>query len=297
MQVGVIGLGSMGMGAALNLLRAGHTVTGCEPRAAVREAFVAEGGAAVSTASALPTGLEAVIVFVVNAAQADAVLFGEDGCLSRLAPRAAVLCCTTVAPEFAQALEARLAAHQLLLLDAPVSGGASGANAGTMTVMAAGSDAAFDKAQPLLDVIAGKVWRLGREAGIGSTVKMVNQLLAGVHIATAAEALALGIRAGADPQALYDVICTSAGSSWMWQNRVPHILAGDDTPLSAVNIFVKDLGIVLDQARALAFPAPIAAAAHQLFLGAAALGNGAKDDAFVIRVWEALTGIKLPKGG
>jgi len=109
------------------------------------------------------------------------------------------------------------------------------------------------------------------------------------------EALALGIRAGADPQALFDVISSSAGSSWMWQNRVPHILEGDDTPLSAVNIFVKDLGIVLDQARALTFPLPMAAAAHQLFLAAAAHGEGAKDDAFVIRVWQALAGIELPK--
>ena len=98
----------------------------------------------------------------------------------------------------------------------------------------------------------------GDKAGVGSTVKMVNQLLAGVHIATAAEALALGIRAGADPRTLFEVISSSAGSSWMWQNRVPHILDGDDTPLSAVNIFVKDLGIVLDQARALTFPLPMA---------------------------------------
>jgi L-threonate 2-dehydrogenase len=164
-----------------------------------------------------------------------------------------------------------------------------------MTVMASGSAAAFEKAAPVLEAISGKVWRLGDAAGIGSTVKMVNQLLAGVHIATAAEALALGIRAGADPKALYDVICSSAGNSWMWQNRVPHILAGDDTPLSAINIFVKDLAIVLDQARALNFPAPLAAAAHQLFLGAAGLGHGAKDDAFVIRVWEALSGIALPE--
>jgi 3-hydroxyisobutyrate dehydrogenase len=124
---------------------------------------------------------------------------------------------------------------------------------------------------------------------------MVNQLLAGVHIATAAEALALGIRAGADPETLFKVISESAGSSWMWQNRVPHILAGDDTPSSAVNIFVKDLGIVLDQARALTFPLPLAAAAHQLFLAAAANGQGYKDDAFVIRVWSALTGITLPE--
>ncbi len=181
------------------------------------------------------------------------------------------------------------------MLDAPVSGGAVAAEAGSMTVMGSGSPAAFDAAALVLEAIAGKVWRLGDAVGVGSTVKMVNQLLAGVHIATAAEAIALGIRAGADPQTLFDVITTSAGNSWMFQNRVPHILAGDDTPLSSVNIFVKDLGIVLDQARALTFPLPMASAAHQLFLAAAAAGHGGRDDAFVIRVWEALAGITLPE--
>jgi putative dehydrogenase len=296
MQVAVIGLGSMGMGAALNLLGKGHKVTGVEPREAVRAEFAAAGGAAVATPADLPGGLEAVVVFVVNAAQTTDVLFGAAGCADRLPEGAVVLCCTTVAPEYARSLATQLAAKKLLLLDAPVSGGTAGARAGSMTVMASGPEAAFARAQPVLDGIAGKVWRLGDAAGIGSTIKMVNQLLAGVHIATAAEAIALGIRAGADPQTLYDVITTSAGNSWMFQNRVPHILAGDDTPLSAVNIFVKDLGIVLDQARALTFPLPMAAAAHQLFLSAAAAGHGAKDDAFVIRVWEALTGIKLPEG-
>jgi L-threonate 2-dehydrogenase len=164
-------------------------------------------------------------------------------------------------------------------------------------VMASGPQAAFALVEPVLEAMAGKVWQLGPEAGAGSTVKMVNQLLAGVHIAAAAEAMALGIRAGADPQTLYDVITTSAGNSWMFQNRVPHILAGDDTALSAVNIFVKDLGIVLDQARGLTFPLPLASAAHQLFLAAAAGGHGTRDDAFVIRVWQALTGIELPGPG
>jgi len=295
MRVGVIGLGSMGMGAALNLVRAGHDVIGCELREAGRVELQQAGGIAVDSAAKLPDGLEALVVFVVNAAQANDVLFGDAGCLAHLAPGAVVLCCTTVAPEAARTLDVKLQKAGLLMLDAPVSGGAVGARAGTMTVMASGSEAAFAKAQPVLDAMASKVWRLGDAAGVGSTVKMVNQLLAGVHIATAAEAMALGIRAGADPQTLFDVISTSAGSSWMFQNRVPHILAGDDTPLSSVNIFVKDLGIVLDQARALTFPLPMASAAHQLFLAAAAAGHGGRDDAFVIRFWEQLAGIALPR--
>ena len=295
MLVGVIGLGTMGMGAALNRVKAGHEVHGCELREPVRAELVAAGGHAVARACDLPDGMEATIVFVVNAAQAETVLFGQEGCLPRMAPGGVVLCCTTVAPEAARTLGARIESAGLLMLDAPVSGGQVAARGGTMTVMASGPDAAFARAQPVLDAIAGKLWRLGTEIGAGSTVKMVNQLLAGVHIATAAEAMALGIRAGADPQTLFDVISTSAGSSWMFQNRVPHILAGDDTPLSAVNIFVKDLGIVLDQARALTFPLPLASAAHQLFLAAAAAGHGGRDDAFVIRFWETLAGISLPE--
>jgi 3-hydroxyisobutyrate dehydrogenase-like beta-hydroxyacid dehydrogenase len=294
MKVAVIGLGTMGMGAALNLVRKGHQVTGCDLREAARTELIAAGGTAVADTGELPADTEAVMVFVVTAAQTEDVLFGPRGCLRVVAKGAVILCCATVAPEAARALDAKIRDAGFLMLDAPVSGGKAGAHGGTLTVMASGSDAAFAKAQPVLDAVSGKVWRLGEQAGVGSTVKMVNQLLAGVHIATAAEALALGIRAGADPRTLFEVISSSAGSSWMWQNRVPHILDGDDTPLSAVNIFVKDLGIVLDQARALTFPLPLAAAAHQLFLAAAAHGEGAKDDAFVIRVWQALTGIKLP---
>jgi 3-hydroxyisobutyrate dehydrogenase-like beta-hydroxyacid dehydrogenase len=294
MRVGVIGLGNMGMGAALNLLHKGHEVIGCELREEVRAAFVTEGGTVVVSPDALPPDLEALVIFVINAAQTEQVLFGEKGCLARMQKGGVILCCATVAPEAAKGLGKKIEDAGFLMLDTPVSGGSAGARAGTMTVMGSGSEAAFAKAAPVLEAISTKVWRLGDEIGVGSTVKMVNQLLAGVHIATAAEALALGIRAGADPETLFKVISESAGSSWMWQNRVPHILAGDDTPSSAVNIFVKDLGIVLDQARALTFPLPMAAAAHQLFLAAAANGQGLKDDSFVIRVWEALTGIELP---
>lgn len=284
----------MGMGAALNLAAKGFAPTGCDLRAPARDELRGAGGAAVAVADDLPDGLDVLALFVVNHAQVDEVLFGPRGAALRLRPGGVVLCCVTMAPADARALADRLAGLGKLLLDAPVSGGSAASRAGSMVVMASGPAEAFEIARPVLGAIAGKVWNLGAEIGAGSTVKMVNQLLAGVHIAAAAEALALGIRAGADPRTLYEVISASAGSSWMWQNRVPHILEGDDTPRSAVDIFVKDLGIVLDQARALTFPLPLAASAHQLFLAAAAGGQGPRDDAFVIRVWQALTGIELP---
>ena len=294
MQVGVIGLGSMGMGAALSLLRAGLKVTGCDPRPAARDEFTAAGGAAVASAAELPQGTEALVVLVVNAAQTEAALFGPEGALPRLAPGAVVLSCATMAPDAARAIAAKLEQAGMLPLDAPVSGGAAKAREGAMTVMAAGSAAAFDKAAPVLEAIAAKVWRLGEEPGIGATVKVVHQLLAGVHIAVAAEAMALGIRAGADPKALYDVVTSAAGNSWMFENRMARVLTGDDAPRSAVDIFVKDLGLVTEMARSLGFPVPLAAQAQQLFTAAHAMGQGQKDDGFVIRVWQALTGIPLP---
>lgn len=294
MKVGVIGLGSMGMGAALSCLRAGLAVTGCDPREAARAEFAAAGGHAVASAAELPQGTEAVVVLVVNAAQAEAALFGSEGCAARLAPGAVVVCSATMAPDDARRLAAMAEARGLLYLDAPVSGGAAKAREGAMTVMASGPPAAFAAAGPVLDAIATRVWRLGEAPGIGATVKVVHQLLAGVHIAVAAEAMALGIRAGADPRTLYEVVTSAAGNSWMFENRMARVLAGDDAPRSAVDIFVKDLGLVTEMARALDFPVPLAAQAQQLFAAARALGQGGKDDGFVIRVWQALTGIKLP---
>jgi 3-hydroxyisobutyrate dehydrogenase-like beta-hydroxyacid dehydrogenase len=199
-----------------------------------------------------------------------------------------------MAPADARALAEEAASRQLLYLDAPVSGGATGAANGALTVMASGSVAAFHKARPVLERVAAKVWELGEAPGLGATMKVVHQLLAGVHIATAAEAMALGIKAGLDPAQIYGVVTGAAGNSWMFANRMAHVLAGDDTPLSAVNIFVKDLGLVDALAREANFPIPLAAQALQLFVAAAAQGHGGKDDAFVIRAYQALTGIALP---
>ena len=293
--LGVVGLGSMGYGAALTALRNGVPTLGLDTRAEARARFEAEGGRATDSLPTLGAQCHAVVVLVVNAAQTEEVLFGADGLAATLAPGSVVIASATVDPSLPPAWQQRLAARGLWLIDAPVSGGAAKAAAGQMTVMASGAPEAFAAAGALLDAIAGKVYRLGDRPGIGSTVKMVNQHLAGVHIAAACEAMALGLRAGADARSLYEVICNSAGMSWMFQNRVPHILDGDYTPLSSVNIFVKDLGIVLDAARKLSFPLPLAAAAHQLYLATAAAGHGAEDDSAVIKFYAELAGIELPK--
>jgi len=292
--LGVVGLGSMGMGAALSALKRGVPTWGCDARPEARAAFEAAGGRAVATPAELGPHCDAVVVLVVNAAQTEDVLFGAGALAAALRPGAVVIASATVDPTLPPQWEAKLAERGLWLIDAPVSGGAKKAADGQMTVMAAGRPEAFAAVGGLLDAIAGKVYRLGDVVGVGSTVKMVNQHLAGVHIAAACEAMALGIRAGADPAELYEVICNSAGMSWMFQNRVPHILAGDYTPLSAVNIFVKDLGIVLDAAKKLQFPLPLAAAAQQLYIATAAQGHGQEDDSAVIKFYAALSGITLP---
>ena len=293
--LGVIGLGSMGFGAAVSALRRGVATVGLDTSPQARERFIAEGGAAADSLAALGAQCDAVVVLVVNAAQTETVLFGAGGLFESMRPGTVVITSATVDPTLPPVWQERLAARGLWLIDAPVSGGAVKAAAGQMTVMASGAPEAFAAAGGLLDAIAGNVYRLGDKPGIGSTVKMVNQHLAGVHIAAACEGMALGMRAGADPHALFDVICNSAGMSWMFQNRVPHILAGDYTPLSAVNIFIKDLGIVLDAARKLSFPLPLASAAHQLYLATAAAGHGAEDDSAVIKFYAELAGIELPK--
>jgi 3-hydroxyisobutyrate dehydrogenase len=228
----------------------------------------------------------------VNAEQTEAVLFGEHGAAEAMQPGSVFVMCSTVDPNWSVALERRLESLGLLYLDAPISGGAARAAAGEITMMTSGRAEAYAKCEGVLEAMAARVYRLGDRAGPGSTVKIVNQLLAGVHIAAAAEAMALGIRAGADPAALYDVITNSAGNSWMFENRMAHVLAGDYTPLSAVDIFVKDLGIVLDTARARKFPLPLAATAHQMFMQASSAGHGREDDAAVIKIFP---GIALPQ--
>jgi 3-hydroxyisobutyrate dehydrogenase len=293
--VAIIGLGSMGMGMARSLMRKGHAVRGYDVTSTAASMLAAEGGISGPSPADAATSADIVVVVVVNAAQTEDVLFGASGVISVIAPGSVIISCATMAPAAARAMAARCAEKDILYLDAPMSGGAARAGSGELTFMASGTPEAFQAARPALDAMAGKVYELGDEAGIGASFKIVNQLLAGVHIAAACEAITFASKLGLDIAKVYEVITASAGNSWMFENRVPHILEGDYAPKSAVNIFTKDLGIVSDIGRAETFPLPIAASALQMFLMTAAAGMGRDDDASPARLIAQITGIELPE--
>ncbi len=290
----VIGLGSMGLGMARSMARAELPVTGFDVNPAAIEQLVADGGSRAASVSEAAKARDIVITVVVNAAQTRDVLFGSGGAAAAMAKGGLIISCATMSPDDARALASDAAGLGLLYLDAPISGGAVRAAAGELTVLASGEPAAFAKARPILDVIAAKVYELGDAAGIGASFKMVNQLLAGVHIAAACEAVTFAAKLGLDLAKVYEVITASAGNSWMFENRVPHIIDGDYAPKSAISIFTKDLGIVSDMGRAQKFPLPIAANALQLFLMTAAAGMDRDDDASVARMIAQVTGLTLP---
>lgn len=292
-KVAVIGLGSMGLGIAECLVRGGFTVSGCDLSGDLVARLVAAGGTGAANPVEALRGADVVLTVVVTGAQTEAVLFG-DGAIAAMRPGGVVVSSATMAPALARQIGRRATAAGVLYLDAPMSGGAARAAAGELTFMASGSAAAFDRARPVLGAIAQTVYELGDEPGVGASFKMVNQLLAGVHIAAACEAITLAKRLELDIAKVYEVITKSAGNSWMFENRIPHVLAGDYSPRSAVNIFTKDLGIVGDIGREQVFPMPIAASALQMFTMAAAAGMGGDDDASVARLIAQITGLKLP---
>jgi L-threonate 2-dehydrogenase len=293
-QVAVIGLGSMGFGMATSLRRAGFGVTGCDVMADSVARFVNDGGKGANTPAEAAKAADIVISVVLNAAQTETILFGKDGVSEALKKDAVFVSSATMDPEVARRLARQLEPTGRHYLDAQISGGAQRAAQGELTILASGSPAAFARARPALDAMAATLYELGDAPGQGAAFKMINQLLAGVHIAAASEAITFAARQGLDLRKVYEVITASAGNSWMFENRMPHVIDGDYKPRSAVEIFVKDLGIVQDMARGARFPVPLASAALQMFLMAAASGMGRDDDASVARLYARIGGTTLP---
>lgn len=296
LKIGVVGLGSMGYGIAQSVLRAGHETYGFDVVPEQQQSFVSEGGAA-GTLNDVASTLDIAVLVVLNAEQTESVLFGDEGIVSKMKANSVVVSCATVPPEFARNMESRCNEANIHYLDAPISGGAAKAAEGRLSVMASGTTQAFAAAKPMLDSTAETVFELGDAAGPGSAMKAVNQMLAGTHIAMMAEALTFGITQGVEPKQFLDVISKCAGSSWMLENRAPHVIDGDYTPRSSVDIWPKDLGIVLDIAKSAKFSAPITAIALQQFLAASGAGFGKEDDAAVAKIYARNANIKLPGVG
>ena len=287
--IGFIGLGAMGLPMARNLLARGFAVRGFDMRAAAMDTLAQAGGARVGSAAEAAHGAELLVLMVVNAGQAEQVLFA-DGALEALAPGGIVVLMATCPPGAVEALAARVLAAGRRFLDAPVSGGVVGAIGGTLTIMAAAPDETFAAAKPMLEALGSKLFHVGQRPGQGAVVKTVNQLLCGVHIAAVAEAFALATNVGMDLNVVLEILGGSSASSWMLKDRGPRMLQAEPEVTSAVDIFVKDLGIVLEAGRETKAALPLAAAAYQMFLATSGRGDGAADDSQVIRSYLMLNG-------
>ncbi|MCD8504461.1 MAG: NAD(P)-dependent oxidoreductase [Burkholderiaceae bacterium] len=289
--IAFVGLGAMGLPMAKNLVKAGHEVRGFDLNSAALAELNKAGGKAAASAKQAATGAQVLMLMVVNAAQAEQVMFA-DGALDALNPGSIVVLMATCPQAAVQKLAQQVLEHGHRLVDAPVSGGVVGAQSGTLTMMVACETVTYESVSPLLQVLGERVFHVGQAPGQGAMVKTINQLLCGVHIAVAAEAFALADKAGLDLELLLQIMSGSAASSWMLQNRGPRMLEDDPEVKSAVDIFVKDLSIVLQTGHDMRAGLPIAAAAHQMYLAASGRGDGKADDSQVIQTYRVMNGVK-----
>jgi 3-hydroxyisobutyrate dehydrogenase len=285
-RIAVIGLGAMGLPMATHLATT-FAVTGFEPYAPRRAEAESAGIAAESTPAAACAQADFALLAVRDRAQAEAALFAQDGVTSTLRAGCPVILTSTVGPDAARALAAQLASAGYPLVDAPISGGPLRAGKGDLLIVVGADEATLETARPVLDHLASTLTVVGSRPGDGQALKTINQLLAGVHIAAAAEAVALARGLGLDPALVIEALSQGAASSFMFADRGPRMLqayTGGAEVKSRVDIFVKDMGIVTDVGRTFHVPLPLAAAAQQLFLIAEAAGLGAQDDSSVVTI-------------
>ncbi|KAH8891188.1 hypothetical protein GQ53DRAFT_841600 [Thozetella sp. PMI_491] len=298
-QVGFAGLGAMGYGMVSNLLKAGFSVTGFDLSPVALEKFRNIGGKVATSIAEASKDQSKFLVMVATPGQVDSILFGQNG-LSQNLPASAILCLfSTLPPSYVAGLPARLAKDgrgDIRIMDCPVSGGVVGAIAGSLSIMIAGESSTYDEVKAELKAVSapGRLFYCGA-LGAASTMKMLNQHLAGSHIVATAETLSLAASLGLSTGEARRVLVDSVATSWMMGDRGGLMLSADWAPRSAVTIFTKDLGIVCESADNETFPSPIASTSLQLFIERAARGFGGDDDASVVCNYEELIG-KTIKG-
>jgi 3-hydroxyisobutyrate dehydrogenase-like beta-hydroxyacid dehydrogenase len=290
-SAGFIGLGAMGAPMAKRLVSAGFDLSVFDVRPENADPLVELGAGRAGSPREAAEGAEALVLMVVNAEQAEDALFGGDGAAETLSPESAVVVMSTVGPEAVRRIEGRLAGRGVKLLDAPVSGGVARAERGDLLIMAGGIADLFEKVRPLLAAMGSTVSHCGGSAGDGQSVKLVNQLLCGVHVAVAGEALAYAEALGLDPRSVFETIRHGAANSFMLEDRGERMLEREFVPAkSALDIFLKDMGLVRLAAGEQGFQTPLADAAHRLYEMGSSLGLGEEDDSGVVRVFERTDG-------
>ncbi|KAJ6019626.1 hypothetical protein N7499_009409 [Penicillium canescens] len=292
-SIGFVGLGAMGFGMATHLVKEGYPVHGYDVFPASVERFNAAGGIPASSLLESAQDKQFYVCMVASAPQAQSVLFGEGGIVKALSPNATLLLCSTVPATYAQSVAAELQScgrGDILFIDAPVSGGAKRAADGTLSIMAGASDAALESGRFLLQAMSdsNKLYLVPGGIGAGSNMKMVHQVLAGIHILGASEAMGFAAQLGLDAIKTADAIKSSDSWTWMHENRLQRMLEEDWHPgASALTIILKDVGIITTSARQSHFPTPLCSAAEQVYLSALLQGYGAVDDSSMVRQYFA----------
>ena len=283
--VGIIGIGAMGMAIGKNLHRNGYRIKVRDIRPEAEQEARDAGMTVHASAAALASAADLVIVVVLNARQIDDVLFGADGVTQAHGEGKTVMICSTIAPEDMIRYAQQLQSHGIALIDAPISGGPARAEAGIMSMMIAGNETVIAQWDDVLVAMAEKRFRVSDNIGDGAKAKLVNNLLAGINLVAGAEALALGTKIGLDPQKLFDIICASSGSSWVFQDRMARALEDDFVPRAFAHILTKDVALATAMADAVQYDTPLGDAALAQFRETLKQGWAELDDAAVIKVY------------
>ena len=290
--IGFVGLGNMGLGMARNILKAGFPLIGYDVREEPFRAIEDIGGQIGKCPQEVSEKARITIVVVLNYAQIEQVALGEYGLQEGLRPGDVIVLMSTISPVQVKDLAQKLGTRGVQILDAPISGGKEGAEAGTLSIMVGGEKGSFERCLPVFQAMGKNVRYLGG-LGSGMSMKLVNNLLVAVNGLAAAEAMVLGKKAGLDPQAILEMIPKGAGDSWMFRNRAPQMVSRDFTCRGELDILVKDLGYILEMGQSLKTPLFLSAVAREIFLLASGMGWGREDDSAVVKAVEKMAGLIL----
>jgi 3-hydroxyisobutyrate dehydrogenase len=290
--IGFVGLGNMGLGMARNILKAGFPLIGHDSREEPLRVIEGMGGQIARRPREVSERARMTFVVVLNYPQIEQVVLGEHGLQDGVRPGDVIVLMSTVSPVQVKEMAQKLGSRKVQILDAPISGGKEGAEAGTLSIMVGGEKSVFDRCLAVFRAMGKSVYHLG-PLGSGMSMKLVNNLLVAVNGLAVAEAMVLGKKAGLDPQSILEIIPKSAGDSWMFRNRAPQMVSRDFTCRGELDILVKDLGYILEMGQSLKAPLFLSAVARDIFRLASGMGWGREDDSAVVKAIEKMAGLVL----